>query len=86
MSKSKKILTLKDIPEHTELSEVQVRLPESTYLASSLPTYGIENVPVTIVGTIWGDFFVKTDITSKQVYPLFRIPSWDEMMNWEVVK
>jgi hypothetical protein len=67
------------------LQKVAIRLPEHIYSSSSLPMYGIENVPVYLQGSIMGDFFVKTDLSSDQVYPMgwHIVPS--DILEWEVV-
>ena len=52
MPKSKKIITLKDMPEGLLLDKIKLRLPESTYLASRPPYYKIDNVPINIVGSM----------------------------------
>lgn len=82
----KKVLTLGDLDSNKSLEKVKVRLPESEYECSSLPGYGIKTRNVYIKGPMMGDFFVKTNLRSTQVYPLFRnsIP-WDELKRWEVV-
>lgn len=80
-------MTIADLPGSTELKNIKVVLPELTYNASSLPLYHISNQPVYIMGSIMGDFFVKLNLSSTQVYPLFRdfIP-WEEISQWEVVE
>lgn len=77
-------MKIKDLPETTLLNTVKVILPEDVYLASSLPMYGIKNIPVYLQGWITGDFFVKIDPKSSQIYPMF----WDsvpaDIKEWEV--
>lgn len=80
------VVRIKDLPIGTDLQGVRVKLPTHVYEHSSLPTYGIKNEPVYLQGWAMGDFFVKTDIGSSQIYPMFWtfIP-WD-IMEWEVVQ
>jgi hypothetical protein len=76
---------IKDLPSSTNLQKVKIMLPDSVYKASSLPMYGIKNGPVYLQGWVMGDFFVKTDLKSQKIFPMFwtAVPSnFDE---WDVV-
>lgn len=77
---------IKDLPDSTDLQKVKVKLPTHIYKASSLPLYGIKNKPVYLQGWVMGDFFVKTDLKSSQIYPMFWsfVPS--DIKEWEVVQ
>jgi hypothetical protein len=81
----KKILKIKDLPKDTNLQNLKVKLPRHIYESSSLPLYKIKNVPVYLMGWVMGDFFVKTNKKSTQIYPMF----WDflpsDFKEWEVV-
>lgn len=74
-----------DLPEQTNLQSVKVKLPLHVYKASSLPMYGIKNKPVYLQGWVMGDFFVKTDLKSSQVYPMFWSSVPSDIKEWEVV-
>jgi hypothetical protein len=76
---------IKDLPQDTNLQGIKVKLPKHIYTSSSLPMYGIKNKPVYLQGWVMGDFFVKTDLKSSQIYPMFWsfIPS--DFQEWEVV-
>lgn len=74
-----------DLPEHTNLQSVKVKLPLHVYKASSLPMYGIKNKPVYLQGWVMGDFFVKTDLKSSQIYPMFWSFLPSDIKEWEVV-
>ena len=74
-----------DLPEHTNLQSVKVKLPLHVYKASSLPMYGIKNKPVYLQGWVMGDFFVKTDLKSSQIYPMFWSSVPSDIKEWEVV-
>ena len=74
-----------DLPEHTNLQSVKVKLPIQVYKASSLPMYGIKNKPVYLQGWVMGDFFVKTDLKSSQIYPMFWSAVPSDIKDWEVV-
>jgi hypothetical protein len=78
--------TIKDLPKDTNLQQIQVKLPQDVYEASSLPTYGQENVPVYLQGWMMGDFFVKIDSTKTQVYPMFWREAPNNIEDWEVVE
>ena len=75
---------IKDLPKDTNLQTVKIKLPKNIYNASSLPMYGIKNKPVYLQGWVMGDFFVKTDLKSSQIYPMFWsfVPS--DFSEWEV--
>jgi hypothetical protein len=77
---------INDLNPDEDLKGVAVRLPNSVYLASSLPMYGIKNKPVYLMGFIMGDFFVKTNPKSSKIYPMFwsSIPS--DICEWDVVE
>lgn len=77
---------IKDLPDTTDLQKVKVKLPPHIYKPSSLPMYGIKNKPVYLQGWVMGDFFVKTDLKSSQIYPMFWsfVPS--DIKEWEVVQ
>ena len=62
-------MKIKDLPKTTNLQTIKVKLPKAVYNASSLPIYGIKNVPVYLQGWVMGDFFVK--INPKQIYKRF---------------
>lgn len=76
---------IKDLPQGTNLQGIKVKLPKHIYTSSSLPMYGIKNKPVYLQGWVMGDFFVKTDLKSSQIYPMFWsfVPS--DIQEWEVV-
>jgi hypothetical protein len=78
-------MKIKDLPENTDLQKIKVRLPESTYLASSLPMYGIKNKPVYLQGWVMGDFFIKLSPKDTKIYPMFWsfVPS--DLKEWDVV-
>lgn len=85
MAKKQKVVRIKDLPKETNLQKIKVKLPKEVYEASSLPYYKIKNVPVYLQGWIMGDFFVKTDITSSKIYPMFWNVVPNNIDNWEVV-
>lgn len=76
---------INDLPKDTNLQGIKVKLPKHIYTSSSLPMYGIKNKPVYLQGWVMGDFFVKTDLKSSQIYPMFWsfVPS--DFQEWEVV-
>ncbi len=74
-----------DLPEHTNLQQVKVKLPDHIYKASSLPRYGVKNKPVYLQGWAMGDFFVKTDLKSSQIYPMFWSSVPSDIQDWVVV-
>ena len=78
-------MKIKDLQGDTNMQNVAVRLPEHIYKASSLPMYRIKNVPVYLQGFMAGDFFVKTDLKSSKIYPMFWISVPDGIEEWEVV-
>lgn len=86
MGNKKKKIRICDLPEEANINEFAVRLPKHIYRSSSLPIYGIKNVPVYLQGFVMGDFFVKIKKESTQIYPMFWgfIPEGIE--NWEVVE
>jgi hypothetical protein len=77
-------MKIKDLPTDTNLQQIQVKLPKNIYMASSLPMYGIKNKFVYLMGFVMGDFFVKTDLKSSKIYPMFwsTIPS--DIKEWEI--
>lgn len=79
-------MKIKELPENTSLKDIKVVLPKSIYESSSLPKYGIKNVPVYLQGWTMGDFFVKVKKDSKQIYPMFwgSIPS--DISEWEIAE
>ncbi len=78
--------TLNDLPSDMNLQKVKVKLPQDVYERSSLPRYGLENVPVYLQGWTMGDFFVKIDLESTQIYPMFWNQAPDDITSWEVVE
>lgn len=78
------MLKIKDLPENTDLQTVKVKLPDDIYMASSLPLYGIKNKFVYLWGWGMGDFFVKTDLRSTQIYPMFWSVQPLGITEWEV--
>lgn len=80
-------MKLHELSNETNVQTIKVRLSESLYKGSSLPYYDIESKDVYLMGAMMGDFFVKTDLTSDQVYPMFRDSiRWDELKDLEVVE
>lgn len=78
---------LKDLPKDTNLRVVKVRLSDALYEASSLPTYGIKSKDVFLMGYTMGDFFVKTNRESDQIYPMFNdLLGWDQLKDLEVIE
>ena len=79
------VVKIKDLPKDTNLQGIKVKLPKHIYTSSSLPMYGIKNKPGYLQGWVMGDFFVKTDLKSSQIYPMFWsfVPS--DFQEWEVV-
>lgn len=78
-------MKIKHLHGDTNLQTIAVRLPDYIYKASSLPSYRIKNVPVYLQGFVMGDFFVKTDLKSSRVYPMFWSVVPDGIEEWEVV-
>lgn len=80
-------MKLKDLADDAKINELKVVLSDLLYNASSLPTYNIKSREVYLVGKMMGDFFVKTDLNSDQIYPMFRdnIP-WSELQNLNIVE
>lgn len=78
-------MKIKDLPTHSNLQTIKVRLPEVVYKSSSLPMYEIKTRDVFLMGWMMGDFFVKTNKKSNQIYPMFwnTIPA--DIDDWEVV-
>ena len=88
MSKKQKSADKKricDLPKDANLQNIMVKLPKHVYEASSLPMYGIKNKPVYLQGWVMGDFFVKIDLNSSQIYPMFWMSVPDDIDTWEVV-
>ena len=81
-------MTIKDLPEGTNLQEVKVVLPDHIQKASSLPYYDeVKDVKeVYLQGWTMGDFFVKVDKDSKQIYPMFWVFTPKDIDEWEVVQ
>jgi len=77
---------IKDLPKDANLQKIKVKLPKAIYGASSLPKYGIKNIPVYLQGWVMGDFFVKTDLKSQRIYPMFWTAVPDNINEWEVVE
>lgn len=79
-------MKLHELDSKTNVQKIKIRLSESLYKGSSLPYYDIESRDVYLMGNTMGDFFVKTDLESNQVYPMFRdsIP-WDELKDLEII-
>jgi len=79
------MIKIKDLPKETNLQLVGVKLPKHIYQKSSLPLYGIKNKPVYMQGWIMGDFFIKTNLKSSSIYPMFwsSIPS--DIKEWKTV-
>lgn len=80
------VTKIKDLPDSVNLQNVKVKLPQHIYNASSLPMYGIKNKPVYLQGWVMGDFFVKTDLKSSQIYPMFWSIVPSDIKEWEVVQ
>lgn len=79
--------TLKDLPKNTNIQTVKVELSDELYNSSSLPTYDIKSKEVYLVGPGMRDWFVKTDLASSQIYPMFRdYISWDELKDLKIAK
>jgi len=78
-------MKIKDLPKSTNLQEVAVQMPDLDYEMTSLPRYGIKNVPVYLQGWVMGDFFVKIDKGSNKIYPMFWSQIPDGIEEWEVV-
>lgn len=79
------VVKVGDLPKHTNLQDIKVKLPEHIYKASSLPIYGIKNKPVYLIGWSMGDFFIKTNLKSNQIYPMFWMSVPSDIEEWEVV-
>lgn len=78
---------LKDLNDSINLKKVRVKLSEALYNASSLPNYKIKTREVYIVGPMMGDFFVRVNPDSSQVYPMFNeLLGWDQLKDLEVVE
>ena len=78
---------LKDLPEDTNIQKIKVKLSEKLYNNSSLPDYDIKSREVYLQGSIMNDFFVKLDLKSDQIYPLYRdFIDWDELKDLEVIE
>jgi hypothetical protein len=77
-------MKIKDLPTGTNLQQIKVKLPKHIYLSSSLPNYGIKNVRVYLMGWMMGDFFVKINKKSTQIYPMFwGFGAPDNIDEWE---
>jgi len=83
---SQSVKRIKDLPKDTNLQLVKVKMPQNIYEASSFPYYNMKNVPVYLQGWMMGDFFVKVDLKSDQVYPLFWSSVPNDIEEWEVVE
>jgi hypothetical protein len=80
-------MKLKDLEDNVNLKNVRVKLSENMYLSSSLPKYNIKSREVYLAGNMMGDFFVKTDPKSTQIYPMFNdLLSWNELKELEVIE
>lgn len=80
-------MKLKDLPDSADVTKIKVRLSDALYNVSSLRQYGIKAKDVYLVGPIMGDWFVKTNLNSSKIYPMFRDSiSWDELKELEVVE
>lgn len=78
-------MKIKDLKSDTNLQEVKVILPQEIYDNSSLRKYGIDKkTPVYLQGWIHGDFFVKTDLKSSRIYPMFWNKVPENIGEWEV--
>jgi hypothetical protein len=78
-------MQIKDLQKDQNLQNIKVKLPKHIYEASSLPMYGIKNVPVYLQGWAMGDFFVKTNKSKTQIYPMFWSSTPSDIDTWEVV-
>ena len=80
-------MKIKDLPKDANLQTIKVRLSDSLYNSSSLPDYKIKTKEVYLMGPVMGDWFVKVDPNSTQIYPMYRDSiSWDELKDLEVVE
>lgn len=79
-------MKIKDLPKNSNLQETKVKLPDDVYKASSLPMYKIKTKNVYLQGWIMGDFFVKTNLKSTQIYPMFWSSVPSDINEWEVIK
>lgn len=80
-------MKIKDLPESADMQQIPVKLPVDVYKRSSLPMYGLKNKPVYLQGWAMGDFFVKINPKSSQIYPMFwgetGVPAKYE--EWEII-
>lgn len=80
-------MKIKDLPKDTNLQKIKVKLPKNIYNASSLPNYNIKaDTPVYLQGWVMGDFFVKINLKSSQIYPMFWSYTPTDIDSWEVVE
>ena len=80
-------MKLKNVEDGVKLSSIKVKLTDSLYDSSSLPEYDIKTKEVYLVGNMMGDFFVKIDPESDQVYPMFNdLLGWDVLKDLEVIQ
>lgn len=79
-------MKIKDLQEHKNLQDVLVQLPEDIYQKSSLPFYRIKNNGVYLQGWTMGDFFVKIDLKSSKIYPMFWNKVPESIKEWEVIE
>ena len=79
-------LTIGDLPNDTLLQYVKIRLPKSVYEQSSLPMYNIKSRDVYLQGWTMGDYFVKTDKNSTNIYPMFWNAVPLNIKEWEVIE
>jgi len=79
------MVKIKDLPKETSLKDLAVVLPDNVYKASSLPMYGIKKKVVYLQGWTMGDFFVKIDNKSSQIYPMFWNTVPEDFDEWEVI-
>jgi hypothetical protein len=79
------MVKIKDLPKETSLKDLAVVLPDNVYKASSLPMYGIKKKVVYLQGWTMGDFFVKIDKKSSQIYPMFWNTVPEDFDEWEVI-
>ena len=79
-------MKIKDLPKHENLQKILVKLPDAIYQNSSLPLYNIKNNGVYLQGWTMGDFFVKTDLKSTKIYPMFWKKAPENIEEWEIIK
>lgn len=83
--KSINVTRIKDLPENIDWRSFKVVLPDIVYNESSLPLHGIENQPVHFRGWVMGDLFVKTEIHSDRIFPMFWTKIPPDISEWEVL-